>query len=151
LKKHRVAAAAASRKSWRNHMSSKSLNIIGILIILVGAFMLLSGIDMLTNNTKGLGGFQHNVSKALGGSGNTVNIIIAVLEITAGALLILSRFMSIGALDSFLRIAVFIFWIVLMVLGLILGDNIKRIDTLGWWSELVSQSIILVILWMIKE
>jgi|GEM_PF-1854097 len=132
-------------------MSSKGLNIAGILIILVGAFMLLSGIAAFTGNTQGLGGFTNDVSKVFGGSGNTFSIIIAVIEIIAGGLLILSRFVSIGALDSFLRIAIFIFWIVLMVLSLVLGNNIKNIDTLGWWISLVNQSIILVVLWMIKD
>lgn len=130
---------------------SKGMNIVGILIILVGAFMLLSGIAALTGNTEGLGGMSHDISRAFGGSGNTLNIIIAVVEIAAGALLILSRFTSIGALDAFLRLGVFIFWIVVMVLALVLGGNIKGIDTLGWWIALVNYSIILVILWMIKE
>jgi hypothetical protein len=130
---------------------SKGLNIVGILIILVGAFMLLNGIAALTGNTEGLGGMSHDISRAFGGSGNTFNIIIAVVEIVAGALLIISRFASIGALDSFLRIAIFIFWIVVMVLALVLGNNIKAIDTLGWWISLVNHSIILVILWMIKD
>ncbi len=132
-------------------MASKKLNIIGILIILVGAFMLLDGIAALSHNTQGLGGFSHNVSRAFGGSGNAVAIIFAVIELVAGALLILSRFTSIGALDSILRIGVFIFWIVFMVLSLVLGGNIKAIDTLGWWVSLVNQLIILTILWMIKE
>lgn len=132
-------------------MSTKRLNIAGILIILVGAFMLLSGIASFTGNTQGFGGFSNDISRAFGGSGNSLNIIIAVIEIIAGGLLILSRFVSIGALDSFLRIAIFIFWIVMMVLSLILGGNIEHIDTLGWWISLVNQSIILVVLWMIKD
>ena len=132
-------------------MSTKSLNIAGVLIILVGAFMLLIGIASLTGNTQGLGGFSNDIGRAFGGSGNSLNIIIAVIEIIAGGLLIISRFISIGALDSFLRIAIFIFWIVMMVLSLILGGNINHIDTLGWWIALVNQSIILVVLWMIKD
>lgn len=132
-------------------MASKTFNIVGILIILVGAFMLLNGIDALTGSTRGLGGMSHDISKAFGGSGNSVNVIFSVIEIAAGALLILSRFMSIGALDNFLRIIILIFWIVLMLFGLVLGGNIKAIDTLAWWSSLVNHSIILVILWMIKE
>lgn len=132
-------------------MASKKLNIVGILIILVGAFMLLDGIAALTNSTQGIGGLSHNVSRAFGGSGNTVAIIFAVIELIAGALLILSRFTSIGVLDSFLRIGVFIFWIIVMVFSLILGGNLNAIDTLGWWISLVNQLIILTILWMIKE
>ncbi len=131
-------------------MSGRGLDVIGILVILVGAFMFLDGIDALTGNTRGIAGLSHDISRALGGSGNTANIIFAVIEAAAGALLIISRFMSIGALEGVLRVAVFIFWLVLMVFTLVLGGNIKAIDTLAWWSSLVNHSIILVILWMIK-
>jgi hypothetical protein len=132
-------------------MGSKNFNVAAILIILVGAFMLLSGIAALTGNTTGAGGFFHDFSRAFGGSGNTVNIIFAVVEIAAGALLILSRLMSIGSLDKLLRLVIFIFWIVFMVFNLVLGRNINAIDTLGWWISLVNHSIILVILWLIKD
>ncbi len=130
--------------------SSNGLNLVGILILLVGAFMLLDGIDALTGNTHGIKGLSHDVSKAFGGSGNTVNIIFAVIELASGALLILSRFISIGALNGVLRIFIFIFWLVLMVFSLVLGGNIDNINTLAWWSSLVNNSIILIILWMIK-
>ncbi len=129
---------------------AKRINVIGILIILVGAFLFLDGIDTLTGNTRGIGGLSHDLSRMFGGSGNTVNIIFAIIEAASGALLIISRFISIGALEGFLRIAVFLFWIMLMVFTLILNGNIEAIDTLAWWSSLVNHSIILVILWMIK-
>jgi len=132
-------------------MASRKFDLVGILILLVGAFMLLNGIAALTGNTQGLGGVAHDVSRAFGGSGNTLAIVIAVIEIAAGGLLIISRFASIGALDRFLRVALFLFWIVVMILGLVLGGNIKAVDTLGWWISLVNHSIILVILWMIKD
>ena len=132
-------------------MSSRSFNIVGVLIILVGAFMLLDGIGALTDNTQGFGGFSHDISRAFGKAGNTVAIILAVVEVAAGALLILSRFVSIGALDSGLRIAVFIFWIVVMIFALVLGDNIKAVDTLGWWKALVNHLIILLILWLMTD
>jgi len=132
-------------------MASRKFDLVGILILLVGAFMLLNEIAALTGNTQGLGGVAHDVSRAFGGSGNTLAIVIAVIEIAAGGLLIISRFASIGALDRFLRVALFLFWIVVMILGLVLGGNIKAVDTLGWWISLVNHSIILVILWMIKD
>ncbi len=130
---------------------AKGLNIVGILVLLVGAFLVLDGIDALSGNSQGFGGMGHDVSKAFGGKGNTANIIFAVIELVAGALLIASRFMSLGSLDGILRIAILIFWIVYILLALILGGNIKAIDTLAWWVTLVNYCIILVILWMIKE
>ena len=132
-------------------MASKAFNVAGILILLVGAFMLLDGIDALTGETKGFGGLANDISRTFGGSGGAVVIIFAVIEIAAGGLLIVSRFMSIGSLDKFLRVIILIFWIVLMAFGLFLGGNIKAIDTLNWWSSLVNHAIILVILWMIKD
>ncbi len=130
---------------------SKKMNLQGVLVLLTGAYMLLGGISLLTGNTQGLAGFSHDISRAFGGSGSTVNIILAVVEIVAGALLIMSRFIALGSLDSVLRVAVFIFWIVLMVFELILNNHISAINTLGWWTLLVNRSIILIILWMIKD
>ena len=132
-------------------MSSKSTNIAILLVVLVGAFMVVDGVAALTGSTQGLGGFSHDVSRAFGGSGNTIQIIIAVAEIAAGALLVLSRFMSIGSLDGFLRIAVFLFWLAFMVFSLFLGGKIQAIDTLAWWKSFLNHGIILTVLWMIKD
>lgn len=126
---------------------AKGINIIGILIVLVGAFMLLSGIGSLTGERSGMNTFLNDI----GARDNTLNIIIAVLQIVGGALLIVSRFISIGALDGILRISLLVIWIIVMLFGFILNGRIENIDTLAWWSGLVNSSIILVILWMIKE
>ena len=126
---------------------AKGINLIGILIILVGAFMLLSGIDSLTGETSGGAKFLNNI----GVRDNTLNVIIAVLLIIGGGLLIASRFISIGALDGILRIALLVIWIIVMLFSFILNGRIDNIDTLAWWAGLVNSGIILVILWMIKE
>ena len=126
---------------------AKGINVIGILIILVGAFMLLSGIGSLTGETNGMNTFLNDI----GARDNPPNIIVAVLQIVGGALLIASRFISIGALDGILRIALLVIWIIVMLFAFILNGRINNIDTLAWWAGLVNSSIILVILWMIKE
>lgn len=132
-------------------MASRSFNVGTVLVLLVGAFLVLSGIGQLTGATEGLGGFQHKMSKAFGGSGNSIDIVLAVISIVAGALLLLSRVVSLGSLEGILRVVIFIFWIVVMVFSLILGGNINAIDTLGWWIALVESAIILTVLWMMKE
>ena len=113
--------------------------------------MVLDGIATISGSTQGIGGLSHDVSRAFGGRGNTGDIIFGVIELIAGALLVISRFASLGALDGILRVAILIFWLVYIVLSLILGGNINAIDTLGWWTTLVNHLIILVILWMIKD
>ncbi len=126
---------------------AKNINITGILIFLVGAFLLLSGISALTGETSGINGFLSDI----GARNNTLGIVIAVLEIIGGGLLIVSRFMSIGRLDGILRMALLVIWIVVILLGFFLNGAVKHIDTLGWWAGLVNHAIVLVILWMIKK
>lgn len=130
---------------------AKGLNIVGILVLLVGAFLVLDGIDTISGNSQGFSDYSPNWSKVFGGNSDTMNIVFGVIELLAGGLLIASRFMSLGSLDGILRIAILIFWILYILLGLILGGRIKNIDSLSWWSALVNNLIILVILWLIKE
>ena len=130
-------------------MAKRTMSIAVILVILVGAFLLLDGISALITQNHGASKVFSDISKAFGKAGNTLAVIIAVLEVAAGALLIISRFVSIGALDAALRIGIFIFWIVVMVIVFII--NYFHPDKLDWWRDLVNYSIILAVLWMIKD
>ncbi|MCG8452300.1 MAG: hypothetical protein MI717_03840 [Spirochaetales bacterium] len=132
-------------------MARRRFDITSILVVLVAAFLLLDGILSFQGSTAGMSGLAHKISRSFGGEGNTVSIILAVAQISAGALLLLSRIVSIGTLDSILRVGLFLFWLAVMVMSLVLGGNIDRVTTLLWWKDLVWYTIILAILWKIKE
>ena len=73
---------------------------------------------------------------------------MAVIEVIAGALLVLGQFVSIGRLEATLRVAIFIAWIVVMVLVLVVADFSP--DELTWWRSLLQYSILLAVIWMVK-
>lgn len=125
-------------------MARRTMDITFILTVLVGAFLLLDGIAGLTQANS----FVGELGRALGARGSTVNLIVAVIELIAGALLLISLFVNLGQLQGFLGIGIFIAWIVIMVLIFVVGSF--QPDTLGWWINVLQYSIILAVIWMVK-
>lgn len=125
-------------------MARRSIDISFILTILVGAFLLLDGISGLSQSSS----FFGEVGRALGAQSSTINMIVAIVEVVAGALLLLSMIVSLGELERFLGLAIFIAWAVIMVLVFVINNFAP--DTLGWWIGVVEYSIILAVIWMVK-
>ncbi|MFW5745856.1 MAG: hypothetical protein ACOC2D_21465 [Spirochaetota bacterium] len=125
-------------------MARRSIDISFILTILVGAFLLLDGIAGLSQSSS----FVGELGRALGARSSTVNLIVAIVEVVAGALLLLSLVVSLGELERFLGIAIFIAWAVIMVLSFVVNNFTP--DTLGWWIGVIEYSIILAVIWLVK-
>ena len=125
-------------------MVRKSISIVMILAVLVGAFMLLSGIAGLVRADSVVG----QVGRALGTQGSSINIVVATIALAAGAIVLLSQFVSLGQLAGVLKLGVFIAWIVVMVLVLFVGG--VAADTLAWWISLIQYGIILAVLWLVR-
>ena len=125
-------------------MARRRFDISFILTILVGAFLLLDGIAGLSQANS----FVGEIGRALGAQSSTINMIVAVIEVVAGALLLLSLVVSLGELERFLGIGIFIAWIVIMVLIFVVNNFAP--DTLGWWTSLLQYSIILAVIWLVK-
>ena len=125
-------------------MARRNFDMSLILTILVGAFLLLDGIAGLNQaNT-----FFGQIGRELGVESSTIGFIIAIIELIAGALLLLSLVVSLGELERFLGIAIFIAWAVIMVLRFVVNNFAP--DALGWWIGLIQYSIILAVIWMVK-
>jgi hypothetical protein len=125
-------------------MARRSMDITFVLTLLVGAFLLLDGIAGLTRANSLVG----ELGRAFGARGSTVNLIVALVELIAGALLLISLFIDLGRLQSHLGVGIFIAWIVIMVLIFVIGNFAP--DTLGWWTQLSLYSIVLAVIWMVK-
>ena len=122
----------------------RRLSIIGILAILVGAFLLLDGIEGVRHANSLFG----RIGGAFNQGGRTVTIIVSVVEILAGGLLVLAQFMSIGSLDGPLRVGIFIAWIGVMVFALLINNF--QPGAIGWWRSLAQYSIVLGVIWMLR-
>ncbi len=125
-------------------MARKGFDMSLVLTILVGAFLLLDGIAGLTQANS----FVGEIGRALGAQGSTISFVIAIVELVAGALLLLSLFVSLGELGRFLGIAIFVAWAIIIVLAFIVRSFAP--DTLGWWVGILQYLIILAVIWMIS-
>ncbi len=125
-------------------MARRSFDMTMILTLLVGAFLVLDGLAGLTQAQSFLG----ELGRAIGARGATINMVVAVIELIAGSLLLLSLFVGLGELERFLGVAIFLAWAAIIVLLFIVNNFAP--DTLGWWVGLVQYCIILAVIWMVK-
>ncbi|MFW6261673.1 MAG: hypothetical protein ACOC6J_08845 [Spirochaetota bacterium] len=125
-------------------MARRNFDISLVLTLLVGAFLVLDGISGLTQANSFIG----DVGRALGAQSSTINLVVAIVELVAGALLLLSIVVSLGELERFLGIGIFLAWAVIMVLIFVVNSFAP--DTLGWWTGVLQYAIILAVIWLVK-
>jgi hypothetical protein len=123
-------------------MAQRRAGVVLILGILIGAFLVLDGVAGIIEADSMVG----RIARAFGSSGSTIALIVAIIELVAGALLLLSQVASLGQIENALKVGILVAWIAVMVLVLFVGG--LAADTLGWWIELVQYSIILVAIWI---
>ena len=125
-------------------MARRSFDIRLILTILVGAFLVLDGIAGLTAAHS----FVGELGRALGARSATINTIVAVVQIVAGSLLLLSIIVGLGELERFLGLAIFLAWAAVIVLLFVVNNFAP--ERLDWWIGVIQYSIILAVIWMVK-
>jgi hypothetical protein len=125
-------------------MARRSFDMRLILTILVGAFLVLDGIAGLTAAHS----FVGELGRALGARSATINTIVAVVQIVAGSLLLLSIIVGLGELERFLGLAIFLAWAAVIVLLFVVNNFAP--ERLDWWIGVIQYSIILAVIWMVK-
>lgn len=93
--------------------------------------------------------FLRGLNSALGGSNRIFPIVMAVIELLAGVLLIVSLFgiMSEG-LSKILLLVVFVFWAINIALGYFL-EGIFEPTFIKWLAGVSPQLVILTALWIV--
>lgn len=129
-------------------MAQRRFDITFILALLVGAFLVLDGISELSAASSLGARIASEARRLFGGEDRTLVMIIAVVEIVAGALLVLGLFLDIGQLRSALGVGLFIVWLVIIVLTFVVRGFAP--DSLAWWTGLVQYLIILTVIWLVK-
>ncbi len=125
-------------------MARRSMDITFVLALLVGAFLILDGVDGLIAADS----FVGRTIRSLGAQGSSLNLVIAVAEIVVGALLVLGLFLDIGQLRTALGLVIFVGWLAVIVLTFAVRNLAP--DTLDWWIGLIQYLIILAVIWMVK-
>lgn len=122
-----------------------------VLQLVVAAFLITMGLIMIINYDSDLNRFGRSVTQLFGGKNDPTALIIAIVNLIAGALLVLALFVPVrGNLLSLLTLIIVIVWIVQAVLRYFVNDFLEP-DFLTWLNGLSLDLIVLTSLWIVNR
>jgi len=132
-------------------MANKQIGTRYFLQIVLGAALLVFGIMALNGyNSAGQEAIR-GLNKLFGKSNNIFPVIFAVVQLAAGAVLILELFVSISTgLFKIIHLAICILWLVNILLNFFFS-NLVEPDLIRWLGALLPQLVILLSLWLVGE
>lgn len=125
----------------------------GLLLQLsLGIMFVMMGIAGISGVTTGLGGVLNRLDGLFGGSQGTIQIIVAVIQLVAGALLLLSLFGVIKEdIMQILLLVILALWALELVLQFVIGGNLLQPDMMTWLSRLAPNLVVFAGLWVVYE
>ena len=120
-----------------------------LLQLVVGVFLLTLGISELVEYNSELSQFARSMSRAFGGSGSVLPVIVALIEILAGGLLIAALFTPVpGGVVFWSSIVIAVLWIVRVIVAYVLNDPFE--PTVLFWLVGFSRELIpALVIWMV--
>ena len=123
-----------------------------LLQLSLGLMFIMMGIAAISGATSGVGGFFNDLDSLFGGSRGTVQVVIGVIQLVAGALLLLSLFGLIKEnITQILLLIILVLWAIELLLQFVLGGNLLQPDILTWLSRLAPNLVIFAALWVVYE
>lgn len=117
-----------------------------LLQFVVGVFLLTLGISELVEYNSELNQFARSMSRAFGGSGSVLPVIIALVEILAGGLLLAALFTPVpGAAVFWSSIVIAVLWIVRVIVAYVLNNPFEPtvlVWLVGFSRELIPGLVI---------
>ncbi len=128
-----------------------SFDAVSILQIVVAVFLFTLGLIGIINWNSNLSQFGRSLNRLFGGSNNPMNLIVAIVEMAAGAIVLGALFVSVKSkLIYWLTAIIGILWIVEMIIGFF-AQNAFEPDFVSWLNRLSADVIVLLALWMINR
>lgn len=128
----------ATRQNWGSPLV--------LLQLVVGLFLLALGISELVEYNSELNQFARSVSRAFGGSGTVLPVIVALIEILAGGLLVAALFTPVpGAAVFWSSIIIAVLWIVRAIVAFVFNDPLEPtvlVWLVGFTRELIPGLVI---------
>ncbi|AFG38342.1 hypothetical protein [Spirochaeta africana] len=123
-----------------------------LLQLSLGIMFVMIGIAGISGATSGIGRVMNDMNNLFGGNQGTVQIIVAIIQLVAGTLLLLSLFGMIKEnIMQILLLVILVLWALELALQFVLGGNLLQPDILAWLSNLAPNLVIFAGLWVVFE
>ena len=123
-----------------------------ILQIALGVFLVILGIQGINAYMSAGSKLLRGVLEAFGETGHIINLVMAIIELTAGIVLLIA---VVGVLPpagkSLLVMIVFIFWAFGIVYTYFMAREVLGPKPLEWLAGISRDAIILVSIWLVRE
>jgi uncharacterized membrane protein YphA (DoxX/SURF4 family) len=131
----------AARENWGSPLV--------ILQLVVGVFLAALGLSELVEYNSELNQFARSISRAFGGSGSVLPVIVALVELVAGVLLVAGLFTPVPAAAVFwTSIIVAVLWIVRVLIGYVFNEPFEP-TFLVWLVGFTRELILGLVIWMV--
>ena len=119
--------------------------------IVLAVFLFTLGLIGILNWNSNLGEFGRGMNRLFGRAGNPFNIIVAIIELAAGAIMFLGIFISdLNRVLYWATWIVVVIWIVEIIIGFFAYGAFEP-NFLVWLNRLAADVIILGVLWLINR
>jgi len=132
-------------------MANKQIGTSYFLQLTLGAALIVFGIMALNGYNSAGQEALRGLNKMFGKSNNLFPVIFGIVELAAGAVLIVELFVSISSgLFKLIHLIICIFWLVNIIFNFVLS-NLVEPDLIRWLGALLPQIVILLALWQVGE
>jgi uncharacterized membrane protein YphA (DoxX/SURF4 family) len=122
-----------------------------VLQIVVAAYLISLGILGIMHWQSGAAQFGRGLTRAFGGTNNPLNLIVAIVELAAGAIVLLGLFVSMrSGLLAAATLVIAILWVIQIIIVFFARDIFEP-DFLSWLNRLSADLIVLLALWLINR
>jgi uncharacterized membrane protein YphA (DoxX/SURF4 family) len=122
-----------------------------VLQIVVAAYLITLGLLGIIYWQSGGAQFVRDLSRAFGGSNNPFTLIVAIVELAAGAIVLLGLFVSMrSGLLAAATLVIAILWVIQIIIVFFARDIFEP-EFLVWLNRLAADLIVLLALWLINR
>lgn len=120
-----------------------------VLQLITGLYLIALGISGIAAYTSQLNEFARTISRAFGGSGSIFPLLVAILEVVAGALLLWALFGRVEARVLYVSTMVLAALWVLRVLLFQVFDNLLEPNFIVWLAGITGELIPGLVIWTV--
>ena len=128
-----------------------NIEVIVILQVIVAVFLVTIGLAGIIQYGSDVARIGRGLTRAFGGTNNSMNLIISIIELAAGTIVIGGVFFRLKSkLLYAATLVIAVLWLIQIVLNFFAADIFEP-DFIVWLNRLAGDLIVLVSLWLINR